>query len=224
MTRVAALVPARNEAERVAATVAAVAGLPGVERVLVVDDASGDATGEVALAAGAAVIRLGRRRGKGGAMEAGLRRGAPADVWLLVDGDLGETAGALAPVLDEVIEGRAELAIALPPPQEGGGFGLVKGFAAWAIRVACGFEPAAPLSGQRAIGAAALDACRPLAAGFGVETAMTIDAARAGFRVVEVPAPIRHRPTGRGLRGFAHRARQGLAIAAALAPRLSRMR
>jgi glycosyltransferase involved in cell wall biosynthesis len=224
VTRVAALVPARNEAERVAATVAAVAGLPGVERVLVVDDASGDATGEVALAAGAAVIRLGRRRGKGGAIEAGLRRGAPADVWLLVDGDLGETAGALAPVLDEVIEGRAELAIALPPPQEGGGFGLVKGFAAWAIRVACGFEPAAPLSGQRAIGAAALDACRPLAAGFGVETAMTIDAARAGFRVVEVPAPIRHRPTGRGLRGFAHRARQGLAIAAALAPRLSRMR
>jgi glycosyltransferase involved in cell wall biosynthesis len=224
VTRVSALVPARDEAERIAATVAAVAGLPGVERVLVVDDASGDATGEVALAAGAAVIRLGRRRGKGGAMEAGLRRGAPADVWLLVDGDLGETAGALAPVLDEVIEGRAELAIALPPPQEGGGFGLVKGFAAWAIRVACGFESAAPLSGQRAIGAAALDACRPLAAGFGVETAMTIDAVRAGFRVVEVPAPIRHRPTGRGLRGFAHRARQGLAIAAALAPRLSRMR
>ncbi|HEY3263775.1 MAG TPA: glycosyltransferase [Actinomycetota bacterium] len=224
MTRVSALVPARDEAERIAATVAAVAGLPGVERVLVVDDASGDATGEVALAAGAAVIRLGRRLGKGGAMEAGLRRGAAADVWLLVDGDLGETAGALAPVLDEVIEGRAELAIALPPPQEGGGFGLVKGFAAWAIRVACGFESAAPLSGQRAIGAAALDACRPLAAGFGVETAMTIDAVRAGFRVVEVPAPIRHRPTGRGLRGFAHRARQGLAIAAALAPRLSRMR
>jgi glycosyltransferase involved in cell wall biosynthesis len=224
VTRVSALVPARDEAERIAATVAAVAGLPGVERVLVVDDASGDATGEVALAAGAAVIRLRRRRGKGGAMEAGLRRGAPADVWLLVDGDLGETAGALAPVLDEVIEGRAELAIALPPPQEGGGFGLVKGFAAWAIRVACGFEPAAPLSGQRAIGAAALDACRPLAAGFGVETAMTIDAVRAGFRVVEVPAPIRHRPTGRGLRGFAHRGRQGLAIAAVLAPRLSRMR
>jgi hypothetical protein len=53
---------------------------------------------------------------------------------------------------------------------------------------------------------------------------MTIDVVRAGFRVVEVPAPIRHRQTGRGLRGFAHRARQGLAIAAALAPRLRGMR
>jgi hypothetical protein len=143
---------------------------------------------------------------------------------LFVDGDLGETARALAPLLEEVIVGRADLAIALPPPQEGGGFGLVKGFAAWAIRAACGFEAAAPLSGQRAIRAAALDECRPLAAGFGVEAAMTIDAVRAGFRVVEVPAPVRHRPTGRGLLGFVHRAGQGVAIAAALAPRLGGIR
>jgi glycosyltransferase involved in cell wall biosynthesis len=224
VTRVSALVPARDEAASVVATVAALAELPGVERVLVVDDASGDGTRSAALAAGAAVLRLPRRLGKGGAVEAALRRAAQADVWLFADADLGETAGALAPVLEEVVEARADLAIALPPPQEGGGFGLVKRAAALAIHVACGFEAAAPLSGQRAISAAALDACRPLAGGFGLETAMTIDAVRAGFRVVEVSADVRHRPAGRGVPGFAHRAGQGLAIASALAVRLSGMR
>jgi glycosyltransferase involved in cell wall biosynthesis len=224
VTPVSVLVPAYNEADRVAVTVSALAGLPGVDRVLVVDDASTDGTGSEALAAGAAVMRLRRRSGKGRAMERALRRAEPADVWLFADADLGETASALIPVLEEVVAGRADLAIALPPPQEGGGFGLVKRAAARAIREASGFEAAAPLSGQRALTAVALTACRPLAAGFGVETAMTIDVVRAGFRVVEVPADVRHRPTGRDVRGFAHRGRQGLDIALAAATRLGGLR
>lgn len=224
MTRVCALVAARNEADRVAATVSALAGLPDVDAVLVVDDGSNDGTASVALAAGAAVMRLRRRMGKGRAMEAALRRAAPADVWLLADGDLGETASALAPVLRVVLAGEADLAVALPPAQDGGGFGLVRRAAARAIRAVCGFEAAAPLSGQRAITAVALEACRPLAGGFGVETAMTIDAVRAGLRVVEVPAAVRHRPTGRDVRGFAHRGRQGVDIALATAARLGGLR
>ncbi|HEV2952100.1 MAG TPA: glycosyltransferase family 2 protein, partial [Actinomycetota bacterium] len=56
--------------------------------------------------------------------------------------------------------------------------------------------------------------------GFGVEVGMTIDAVRAGFRVVEIPIEgLSHRPTGRGVRGFAHRARQGADILAAVAAR-----
>jgi hypothetical protein len=37
---------------------------------------------------------------------------------------------------------------------------------------------------------------------------MTIDAARAGLEIREIELPLRHRPTGRDARGFAHRARQ----------------
>ena len=224
MTRVVALVPARDEADRIGATVAALRGVPGLGGVVVVDDASRDDTASVAEAAGAAVLRARRRSGKGRAMEGALRRIQAADVWLFADADLGQTAAGLAPVLAEVVEGTADIAIAVPPPQPGGGFGLVKAAAALAIRAACGFEAAAPLSGQRAITAAALEACRPLAGGFGLETAMTIDAVRAGFRVVEVPAAVTHRPTGRGPAGFGHRGRQGIDIALAVAARLGGLR
>jgi hypothetical protein len=53
-----------------------------------------------------------------------------------------------------------------------------------------------------------------------METAMTIDAVRGGFRVVEVPIDdLSHRPTGRGVRGFIHRGRQGWDILRAVAIR-----
>jgi glycosyltransferase involved in cell wall biosynthesis len=216
---VVALVAARDEAPRVGATVSALRELDGVTEVVVVDDGSRDDTASMALAAGAVVLRLDRPRGKGRALEGALRRLEPADVWLFSDGDLGETAGALAGVLEPVLLDDADLAIARFPPAEAGGFGLVKRAAARAIRLLGGVEVREPLSGQRALTAKALDAVRPLASGFGLETAMTIDAGRAGLRVVEVPAELRHRPTHRDLRGFAHRGRQGWEILRAVAPR-----
>lgn len=222
--RVVALVPARNEADPIVATVAGLRSLPQVDEVVVVDDGSTDGTAAAARAAGATVLRLPRRAGKGRAMEGALRRLPPADVWVLADGDLGESASRLGPVLAEVLAGRADLAVAVLPPAEAGGFGLVKRGAAAAIRLLSGFRAREPLSGQRAITAEALEACRPLASGFGVETAMTIDAVRRAFRVVEVEADLAHRATVRDLRGFAHRGRQGLDILLAAMPRALRLR
>ncbi|MEX2101736.1 MAG: glycosyltransferase, partial [Actinomycetota bacterium] len=192
---------------------------PNVTLVVVADDGSKDATASIASAAGAHVLRAARPRGKGSVLESALRRLPPARVWILADGDLGVTAGELAPVIATVLAGEADLAIALPPPQ-GGGFGLVKTSAGAAIRWLSGFRATAPLSGQRVLTGAAMRAVRPLAPGFGVETAMTVDAVRAGMTVVEVPAPLRHRATGRDVAGFAHRARQGIDIAAALGRRI----
>ncbi|HEU4355602.1 MAG TPA: glycosyltransferase [Actinomycetota bacterium] len=214
-----ALVAARDEADRVGATVQALRSIAHVTEVVVVDDGSMDGTASEALAAGAGVLRLSRPVGKGGALEGALRRLAEPDVWLLADADLGATAADLARVLEPVLEGRADLAIAAFPPGEGGGFGIVKRFAARSIGLVCGFVPGEPLSGQRAATAATIAACRPLARGFGVETAMTIDAVRAGLRVLEVAAALEHRATGRDARGFAHRGRQGLDILLAVLAR-----
>ena len=47
---------------------------------------------------------------------------------------------------------------------------------------------------------------------------MTIDAARAGLRVEEVELELEHRATGRDARGFVHRGRQLLDVAARLRP------
>lgn len=217
--RVVALVPARDEADRIGATVGALRTIPELDEVVVIDDGSRDGTASTALAAGATVLQIPGGTGKGRAVEGALRRLPPADVWLLADADLGESAEALREVLATVLAGGADVAIATFPPGQGGGFGLVKRFAARSIRLLCGFESAEPLSGQRALTAAALAACRPLASGFGLETAMTIDAVRAGLRVEELPAGLEHRATGRDVGGFAHRGRQGLDILLALLPR-----
>lgn len=214
-----ALVPARNEADRISATVGGLRSLSDVAEVVVVDDGSNDGTASAALAAGASVLRVPRRSGKGRALEGAFRRLPTADVWLFADGDLGASAVGLAPVLTEVLEGRAEMAVAVLPPASGAGFGLVKRAGNRAIRLLSGYEAREPLSGQRALTADLLAACRPLARGFGVESALTVDAVRQGFRIVEVDADVSHRSSGRTVRGFAHRGRQGLDILLAMIPR-----
>jgi glycosyltransferase involved in cell wall biosynthesis len=212
-------VPARDEEATIAPTVLALRGFVG--SVVVVDDGSVDRTADMALEAGAAVLRSRVRRGKGRAMEQALDRLPPADVWVFVDGDLGATAVFLEPLVSAVTGGGVDLAIAVFPPQEGGGLGSVKRLSRAAIARLGRLDVREPLSGQRAISAACLEAARPLAPGFGVETAMTIDAARAGFRIQEIPIEgLTHRPTGRGLAGFAHRGRQGLDILAAVGVRI----
>jgi Glycosyl transferase family 2 len=219
---VLALVPAKDEAERVGATVRALRELPGVAEVLVVSDGSTDATADRALEAGAHCLDLPRNLGKGGALNAGLaalmgrvaeRLSPEPAALLLADADLAETAGRLGRLLDPVLAGEADLAIADLPAQQGaGGFGVAMGLARRGVARATGRRMAEPLSGQRAVRWEALPALLPFAPGFGVEVAMTIDALRAGLRVVEVEVDLHHNPTGKDLSGILHRARQARAI------------
>lgn len=221
---VLALIPARDEAGRVGETVTAARSLGGVSHVVVVDDGSADATAEEARAAGAHVLRTPRGRGKGEALEAALDRMDPAGAYLLLDADLGPTAAEGKRLLEE-LDRSADLAIGvLPRDPRHGGFRLVKRLSAGVIRGLSGFRATEPMSGQRAITREALEAVRPLARGFGVETAMTVDAVRLGFRVVEVPVRMRHRPTARDLRGFLHRGRQGRDVLRAASLRALRLR
>ncbi|MDZ4169115.1 MAG: glycosyltransferase [Coriobacteriia bacterium] len=215
---IAALIPAFQEAERIGATVTAVLALPGISRCVVVDDASADDTADIAHAAGAKVVRLAFNVGKGATLEAGAARVADADVILLLDADLGETASQATLLLEPVLAGRADMSVAtFPPPVGKAGFGLVKGMARSGIRrMGGGFEAMAPLSGQRALTRACLEATRPFASGYGVEVALTVRALRKGLRVVEVPTQMAHAATGRDAAGFTHRGRQFVHVSIAL--------
>jgi hypothetical protein len=190
----------------------------------VVDGDSPDGTGDRAAAAGAIVIRAPHRGGKGGALEHAFDRLPHAPAYLLLDGDVGETAAAAGPLLVPVLTGELDLCVGSLPQQEDGGFGTVKRFAGRLVATQGTFRPSEPLSGQRAATRALLEACRPFARGFGLETAMTMDAVRLGFRVGERAVEMRHRPTGRNVAGFLHRGRQGADIARAVLPRLAGVR
>ncbi|MDQ6796730.1 MAG: glycosyltransferase [Actinomycetota bacterium] len=219
--RVIALVAAFDRADTVGATVSALRGLPLVGSVWVVDDGSTDATSERAGSAGATVIRLPANVGKGGAVAAGVAATPDTEVYLLVDADVGATAAGADDLLGPVLNGDADMTIGVLPGAGGrGGFGLVRRLAGAGIARACGFRARAPLSGQRAVSGPLLRSVE-LAPRFGLETALTIDAVRAGARVIEVDIAVEHRHTGRSLGGFAHRARQGLDIVKALLPRVA---
>jgi len=219
---VSALIPAFNEAELIGKTVRAVKSIPEVMEVIVVNDASTDLTSRIAREAGARVLTLERNMGKGNAMNEGafLVRGK---VVVLLDGDLGDTAGEARKLILPVLEKRADMTIArFPPPRQKGGFGLVKGLARGGIKFLTGLHVSSPLSGQRAMTREVMNELMPFASGYGVEVALTIKAARKGFRVMEVPVMMRHDETGRDLRGFLHRGRQFVHVARVLVGCLGR--
>ncbi|MEU4835382.1 glycosyltransferase [Streptosporangium sp. NPDC023615] len=225
MTGTAAIIPAKDEADRIGATVAAALALPGVDLVVVVDDGSADRTGRIAKAAGARVVRHDRNRGKAAAMESGaeavhLLDGPDPRHLLFLDADLGETARTAAPLIEPVASGEADMTIAVFVTRVRlGGHGFVVRLARQGVERATGWTPSQPLNGQRCLTRAAFEAARPLARGFGVETGLTIDLLRKGFRVREVEVEMAHRATGTDWRAQVHRARQFRDVARALLAR-----
>ncbi len=193
------LVAARDEEDRIGSTVRRLRAAFPEAQVIVADDGSRDRTAEIAASAGARVFRL-PRRGKGQALCLAEREARPGPL-LLCDADL---EGDLTPLTGS----EAELAIAAFARREGGGFGIAKRAARALVRELSGFDAREPLSGQRRLSSAARAACFPVAAGFGVETRMTVDAVRAGLTIEEVELDLAHRATGRDARGFLHRGRQ----------------
>lgn len=219
--RVVAVVPARDEAERITATIAGIRRISTVHEVIVVDDGSRDATADLARAAGATVVRTDRTRGKGAAMARGAAAAAATGLvhepLLFLDADLGGSAADGQLLADRVLADDADLVIGtLPARARGGGHGFVVSLSGRQIERRTGWRPTQPLSGQRCVTRPLFEQLLPLARGFGVETRMTIDALRIGARVIEVETEFDHRYTGSGWRDQLHRAHQYRDVLAAV--------
>ena len=129
---VTVLIPAYNEAARIGGVLAAVAGHPDVDEVLVVDDCSKDGTADVAAKVpGVTVLRQPVNGGKTKALTAGLQA-AKGDFVALIDADLvGLTAKDIATLVEPVRTGRAQMSISLrgnaPPPWRWIGLDYISG-------------------------------------------------------------------------------------------------
>jgi Glycosyl transferase family 2 len=202
------LVAARDEEDAIGATVSSLReAFPDAE-VVVADDGSRDATAARAEEAGARVVRL-ERRGKGQALSLAEATCADGPI-VLCDADL---RGDLRPLRDG-----GDVVVAAFSRRVGGGLGVAKAVGRALIERRGGRRMREPLSGQRFLSARARAEVFPVAAGFGVETRMTIDALRAGLEVLEVELDLEHRATARDLRGFGHRGRQLVDLVLACGP------
>jgi hypothetical protein len=108
------IIPAYNEATRIADVLASVVGHPLIDEVIVIDDGSRDRTADVVAAIGGVrLIRLPENRGKTAALAMAIAQ-ARGDVLLLVDADLiGLSAADITALIVPVLSGQAALSISL---------------------------------------------------------------------------------------------------------------
>ncbi len=194
--RVAVVVPCLNEAHSIAKVVADFRAALPAARIVVVDNASTDGTDEVARAAGAEVVRE-TRQGKGFALLAGLRYAAPADIFLMVDGDGTYPADSAHQLLARIHAG-ADMVIGTR--LQGAGEGAFPVGHTWGnrvfiavVRLLFGIRTLDLFSGYRALTSRLLAQSPLIAQGFEIETELSIQAFANRFRVEEVPVIYRAR-------------------------------
>ena len=111
--KISAIVPAYNEAARIAPVLDVLVSYPGFAEVLVVDDGSTDGTGEVAARRGARVVRSPRKSGKGAAMQRGVDAAA-GEVIFFCDADIvGLTHETIDEIVGPVCAGETEMFVGM---------------------------------------------------------------------------------------------------------------
>lgn len=200
--RVAAVIPALNEAGAIGPTVR---GLPQsvVDAVIVVDGASTDRTADEALEAGARVV-VEPRRGYGRACLTGAEhaRALGTEVVLFLDGDGADAGEQAAQIAGPVLRNEADFVLASRTlgAREQASMGWHQVAAGAVIGRLAGIVGGFRYSDMCAFRAIRLE--RLLALGmremtFGWNLEMQLRAAAAGLRIREVPLPYRRRIAGR---------------------------
>ncbi len=171
--------------------------LPAGYRAIVVDNGSTDGSGDVAGALGATVVAE-ARRGFGAACAAGLAE-ATAPVVAFCDADASLDPRDLPAVAGLVVAGRADLVLGARRPTVRAAMPAharaANHYLAHRLRRATG-APLTDLGPMRAAGREALVALGLADRRFGWPLEMVLRAARAGWRIAEVPVAYRPR-TGR---------------------------
>lgn len=201
----AVIIPAHDEADTVGAVVEGLKAF-APHRVLVVDDASGDGTGEAAHKAGAEVLRLepGVGGGKGQALRAGIAhlQEDAFDFYLFLDGD-GQHApqdlqGFLHcleqdPDLDFLIGSRLEDRARIPKARW-----RTNALGSWTLGRIAGVLWEDSQSGFRMVRKSVLDRLDLRGKGFTIEMEIAMKAAHWNIRWAHVPIRAIYREEGYG--------------------------
>jgi len=197
--RSAVLIPCYNEAKTVAKVVADFRrALPEAE-IWVFDNASTDDTAALARAAGAQVRRV-PAKGKGNVVRTMFRE-VEADVYLMVDGDDTYPAEHARQLLEDIVEGRADMVVGTRLEQfDSDSFRRFHGFGnklvRWSIGRLFGQPVRDVLSGYRAFSRRFVKSMPVLSRGFEIETEMTVFAMANAFVLSERTVPYGVRPEG----------------------------
>lgn len=194
---IAALVPAYQAGTTVGSVVAGTRAF--LERVLVVDDGSADATEAAARAAGAEVVRHARNAGKGAALRTGLEALARAGVRraLTLDAD-GQHLPGQIPVLLAASDADPEAIVVGIRRKAGHEIRRMNRVANWLadrlLRLVARQALPDTQSGFRVYPVAATLALGARASHYDFETEVLLRAARRGMRIVGVPVDVYYPP------------------------------
>jgi glycosyltransferase involved in cell wall biosynthesis len=206
---VAAVIPAFNEERNIGSVVLRLGQI--VETVVVVDDGSTDATGQVAQLAGARVITHHANRGYGAAIRTGLAAAQdlnPSAV-ILMDADGQHRVEDVLDLLRPILDDEADVAVGsrfadsrtqVPRLRRVAQHGLT-----WLSNVGSGIKLSDSQSGMRAFSPRAVGALLLQSTSMAAASEMQFLASDAKLRVCEVPIQVRYfgdvkrNPLGHGL-------------------------
>jgi glycosyltransferase involved in cell wall biosynthesis len=196
--RVAVVIPTLNEEAAIGGVVRALLA-ERVDRVIVADGGSTDATAARAREAGAEVIAAGR--GYGRACLAGTEAAPHADIIVFMDGDGADDPASLAALVAPIREGHFDFTIASRArgEREPGSIGAHQLAAGWLAGLAMGALYGVRYTDMCAFRAIRREALlglgmREMTYGWNIE--MQMRAARAGLHILEIAVPYRRRAGG----------------------------
>ena len=187
---VCVVIPAYEEEERIGKVVERVKKIKGIQEVVVVDDGSGDRTGEVARKAGATVLTHARNQGKGKALLTGFRYALQKNYSgvITMDGDgqhLPEEIPRFLKIRKEadIVVG-CRMANPYDMPRIRYFTNLLTSFL---TSLLAGRRIRDSQSGFRWIARKVLEELRLEAGRFDIESELLIKAGKKGFRIKEIP-------------------------------------
>lgn len=186
-----AIIPAHNEAATIGSVV--LQTQPYVETVVVVDDGSTDTTARVAELAGARVLSHDRNRGKGAAIQTGLRAGLQGgtDVLVLLDGDGQHDPDSIPDLVEPIESGQSDFVIGSRVKQGNGTPPRYRKFGRAVLDTITNAVSDTAISdtqsGFRAMRIELLKKVDFDDAGMGIESTMLAEATGASARISEVP-------------------------------------